>query len=629
MTAAGPAAGRASSARALLFFWLVCAGYLLPFIDRGWIPHDEGTHAQSAERVAQGELPHRDFDEGYTGGLSYLHAFGFTLFGTNLLSLRIVLYLSVLVFIPVVYAIARRAASPLVAGVVTLTCVAWTVPNYFASMPSWYNLFFATFGAYALLRHVETGGRRWLFLAGLWAGLSILVKIVGLYDVAAVLLFLAYREQTLASAREPGGRRSVAFALFKSAVGIVFVLLLLFVFRARHEPMDVLHFLLPGAALVALVIRSEWREGTGRSSDRLRELARLVVPFAAGAALPLLAFAVPYLVSSSIGALFYGVFVRPQRQIETAFLPFPSAWTLLAAIPYATVLAFPRLGMPRRRAGAILAVAVLLGALLLAGTSRGGYAWIWNSARSLAVVAVLVGCVRLAARGTSLGLARRQELFLLLSLAAFVSLVQFPYSAPIYLCYAAPLVALAILFLVAGEPGRVGWIHFGALVFYLAFAILFMNPGYVYFLGGAPIRYRADGRLAFDRGKLRVPSTEAQTYTELVAAVAEKAKGGFLYAGPDSPEVYFLCGRRNLTRIFFERLSGVDTRISIDPVNGIRVDSSSDTVRRVFEREDVKAIVWNRSPQFTHGLWRVYRDRLNERFPHSREIGKFILMWRD
>ena len=73
-------------------------------------------------------------------------------------------------------------------------------------MPSWYNLFFATFGAAALLRYLEVRTRRWLFVAGVCGGLSILMKVIGAYYIAGVLLFLAFLEQSESS--EKGSEKS-------------------------------------------------------------------------------------------------------------------------------------------------------------------------------------------------------------------------------------------------------------------------------------------------------------------------------------------------------------------------------------------------------------------------------------
>jgi hypothetical protein len=488
-------------------------------------------------------------------------------------------------------------------------------------MPSWYNLFLATLGAWALLRHVESGRLSWIFLAGLAAGLSVLVKIIGLYDVAAVLLFLAWREQSLASA-DPiiaGGSRSTSFAILKTAVGGVFVLLLWMAFRTRSQPVDMLHFVVPGAAMAALLVAAEWRDGRGRLGARLGGLLKLGLPFASGFAIPVGTFVGVYAAAGSLPALWEGVFVRPQRQIATASLGFPDPWTLLACVPFAAVLAFPRLATRYPRRIALPAVIAALAALLALGGTFDGYRWIWNSARSLDVVAVLVGCAWLRRHGDAIGSVRRQQLYLLLALAACIGLVQYPFSSPIYFCYAVPFTILAIAFLSAWEPLPVRWIHACALVFYLGFALLWMNPGYVFFLGGAPIRYHADGALNFPRGGIRIGAKEARAYNDLVAEVGARAgAAGEIFAGPEAPEVYFLCRKRNLTRVFFEGVSGIRPG-----------SKNAEQLRPVFDRDDVKVIVWNRSPEFTHGLWRVYREQLWARFPHSKEIGKYTVMWRD
>src|SRR5262245_53315826 len=117
----------------LAILWAASALYLWQFVDGGWIPHDDGTLAHSAERVLRGELPHRDFDELYTGGLTYLHAVAFRAFGERLLAMRLLLLAATLAWVPAVYAIARRFVPPLVGGLVALTALVWSTPNYFAS----------------------------------------------------------------------------------------------------------------------------------------------------------------------------------------------------------------------------------------------------------------------------------------------------------------------------------------------------------------------------------------------------------------------------------------------------------------------------------------------------------------
>ena len=83
----------------LIIIWILSAVYVFTFVDRGWIPHDDGSLAQMAERVLGGELPHRDFDEIYTGGLSFLYAVAFKILGLKLISIRIVFFLFFLLII--------------------------------------------------------------------------------------------------------------------------------------------------------------------------------------------------------------------------------------------------------------------------------------------------------------------------------------------------------------------------------------------------------------------------------------------------------------------------------------------------------------------------------------------------
>lgn len=598
--------------------WAISGMYAFALADRGWIPHDEGTIAQSAQRVLSGELPHRDYDEGYTGGLTWVHAVAFRVLGVRLFSLRLVLFVLFLAFVPTVYAIALRVARPASAGLLTLLAVAWSVPNYFASLPSWYNLFLATFGVFALVRHVDTGRRRWLVAAGVCAGLSVLCKVVGLYDIAAVVLFLVYREQRLAAARPgaEGGGLSPFLAL-KVVGGGLFLGAVVGLLRGRLEPMDGIHFLCPAAAIVGFLVWSEWKEGKGSMAERWREVWNLFAPFAVGVCVPLAFFLVPYLRAGAVPDLLQGVFVRPLRQIETARRPFPPPSTLWPAAPYALLLAFPGAFVSMRRRSATIAFAFLLGLGLVCAAHESVYQVIWDSARSIAVVAVLVGCGRLAWLAGRAGPAEadRQVAFLLICATALVSFVQFPFSAPIYFCYVAPLAALAVAATIGLEPQAPRPLHMSVLVFYLLFAAAWMNPGYIFNLGHHPAKYLADAPLALARAGLRVPAADARVYEALVAEIRRRAGDGQIYAGPDCPEVYFLGGYGNPTRDFFDFM---------EPLYG-RIDS----ILRLIDERQIKVVVLNRSPDFSRPPAPELQAAIRERFPRSVEIGKFTLFWRD
>ena len=115
-----------------------------------------------AERVLLGELPHRDFDGMYSGGLELFHALAFKLFGTRLISLRMAIFVVFLPTVPLLYRMGRRLGGPISASVAVLLAVAWGLPNYTSAMPSWYNLFLAIYGTAALFEFMEDGRKPWL-----------------------------------------------------------------------------------------------------------------------------------------------------------------------------------------------------------------------------------------------------------------------------------------------------------------------------------------------------------------------------------------------------------------------------------------------------------------------------------
>ena len=589
---------------------MACAVYAAAYLDRGWIPHDEGTIALAAERLLSGELPHRDYDEPYTGALTGIHALAFRGLGMRLISLRLVLAAGYLLFVVTVFAIALRLVPPNAAFLLALAAAAWSVPNYFASLPSWYNLFLAAFAGYALLRHTETARRRWLFAAGLAVGFSIALKVVGLYVVPAVMLFLAFREQEISAGggRTPIRQRLLLLAMLALAGLSLLTVMAVFFIRTPFATRRAVHFVLPSAALVIFLFVSEWRRGGGRSVDRLRALAREAWSFSAGVLLPLAFLVLPYALSGSLGALWRGIAVIPARQIQTAVTPLPGLeWLGLAAALGLFLVFPPRAGLVRWAAAAF---AALMAALLLATGSPGPYRIVWSVVRGAGAVVPVAAAVALL-RQPGLATQRRQALYLLSCLFAFAALVQFPFSAPIYFCYAAPLLLLAAAAfpLPPRSLARVAAACF--LGFLVLFATIRMHPGYVFALGRFPGVYEADGGLRGGRGGLRVPRADAVLYGDLIAAL-ESAPKGWIWAGPDSPEVYFLSGRRNPTRHFFEHVSD---------------DYGDDAaLLRLLDQRRIQTVVVHREPQFSAPPSERLLRELARRYPHRMDLGRFLLL---
>ena len=149
------AGNRRASVAVAALVTVVVGLYCWQRLGRGWVPHDEGTIAQSAERVLRHEVPHHDFIDVYTGGLSYLNAWAMQAFGLSLRAPREVLFILFVGWVPLLYYCIAKFVSPLTAGGLTLLAVMWSYPMYPAALPSWYILFLATLGIAALLRYID------------------------------------------------------------------------------------------------------------------------------------------------------------------------------------------------------------------------------------------------------------------------------------------------------------------------------------------------------------------------------------------------------------------------------------------------------------------------------------------
>jgi hypothetical protein len=599
-----------------LLAWAAAAFYLWRFTGRGWIPHDDGMLAQIAERILAGELPHRDFDDPYTGGLGYLHALAFMAFGVRILSLRILLFLTALAWMPAVFVVARRFVSPSGAALVTAAAVVWTVPNYFASMPSYYNLFFATWGTVALLHHLDTKSRVPLFIAGLCGGLSFIVKSSGVYFVGAAIMFLLYREQL--EHRGTQGRSLLVLGT-KAVFGVLFVTALAGLVAARPGATDLLHFFAPGASLIALLLWTEWSDGRGPAGERMRRTVHLMWPFVIGVVLPLALFISPYVLSGSVGAWYEGVLVAPRARFYAATADLPALVTMLAALPYGFVLiagAIRGRVLARRWGIVMLAATAFVAVSAVAGGAVDPlYRLVWYSVRHLTLPIVLAGCLVLASDDKrSLSLSTRQELYLLASLAALMPLVQIPFSAAIYFCYAAPFVLLAGLAVVRNSSTQHHWVHPVLLSAYLAFAVIWTNTNYVWTLGAYHIGYRFVGTAILPRAGITMMAGDRAEYATLVALIHQANQGKrYIYAGPDCPEVYFLSGTSNPTRTLYEFLGpATNTRETVD----------------LLDRHGIDVVVINRNPGFSGQMSRTLARALERRYPHSAEAGRFVVRWR-
>lgn len=611
------ARGLARWSWSFLVLWTLVMLYLGSGADAYWVPDDEGLLGQTAERILAGDLPHRDFADPYTGGLGLLHALAFKLLGIDLIVLRYQLLFFAALWIPLLYACASRFTGTPGALAVTTLAVVWSLPNYPAAMPSWYSLFLATGGLLALLRYLERDSRWWLFVAGVAGGISILIKISGLYFVAAALLSLVAR-----SAHVPAGSGSARGTAWYQVIALggltSFGLALLLLVKHDLTPAHIFHLVLPGAALALLAAREVRRTVPGAGTARLRELLVDAGVLVGGVLPPLVAFTIPYLATDSVGALVHGVFVAPAARIaNAAFPPRPVAASLPAL---GLMLMIWLLDCDDRRARSLsLGAVIALMGLALIPRGTGTLFWLgWLAMSQQVPLVVAAGCALLAKRADGMSQAYRDPAWLrtyaCLAVAALISLMQYPFAAPIYFCYAAPLVILAAtaVWQLAGRPRARGAI--AAVIAMSLFAVGWMNVGAEQMLWYGLRPRVAVVPLDIPRASLRVPAAEADEYRAVTNELRKRARGGYTYAGPEAPEIYFLAGLRNPTRILLEF---ADSTAGAEP-----------EMDRLRER-GVTAVAINRLPKFSRPFRPSVQAALVEEFPVSVEIGRFTVRWKE
>jgi hypothetical protein len=586
-----------------LLGWFAVSAFLWSRLDRIWNPHDEGVWAHPAERVLRGELPFKDFNTGYSGGADVLNALAMRLFGVNLLSPRLMLFLFFLLFLGALYYVARGflprgpAAAVMVLGGVS------SVPQHPPVMPSWYNLFFAVFALAFIVRYERGSSAGWLLVSGLCAGLSVWVKITGLYLVGGVLLGMGL--WVSAEAPSEGNERDLAWV--GTLVPAVALIWMQWQVAVRDNPAtEIFHFLLPTAALcvsIAVVTR--------RRSVPILALARswlrLATPFMLGFLAVITAWGGYYWSEGALPELIEGVLVRPSRFVDMSYVPPPgiehTLLGLLGSVPL--VLVHLRNG----RLGARWAwVAVACGALLVCFALGGLKAMAnatFSTTRPWVVVACLWAAIRTCERFPGRGARmERRMVGMLASVLALTSLIQVPQALDVYVFFTAPILILTVAALAV--PQRL----FGFPAFTAAYVL------YLGWLVANSQNLIADftTRLPMERGHLRVGPEDAAVYGAVVNFVQENSAGRYILAVPDAPQIYFLSGRENPTRSMLDHLEDPAERLA--------------EVREALRAGLPDLVVFQNKSSLAPGLDPQMKVLLEEAFPEAREIGHFTVRTR-
>jgi hypothetical protein len=521
-------------------FWWTTLAMALAALDlsqhlfRNWVAFDEGAMGQAAALVRGGAWPHRDFTDIYSGGLALLDAGAQWLFGDDLRSLRIPLGIAAIAWVGVLAACFRRFVSPAAAAGLALVAFLWGPPLYTAAMPSWYLLFLATGVVWALLRWHESQEVRWWGLVGLLVGLAIFIKINALFLLAASGCVL------LLDDRIRSGWLGAGLVLLGVAGACATV--------SRGWPMGTAAMLfLPLVALAVASLRHDRGVVEGPAADFRRTL-RPGAWLALGLGVVLVPWLGVYAATGALAPLIDGMLVLPFKRTAFAALVPPAFWLPdLVAIGLLGWAIFGRWTEERAARAAVLFLAFAFFAIEAARRSPDWVVFFgWREIRILGLTALLAtAVVRWRERGPEV-----RPIMIVGWVAAWFALLQYPFGAPNYLAYVAPLLLLAGTAAAARTIPRV----LGAAIA-LALALWTTGVdhdqpltilGYGHFSPPRPLAV-----LDLPRGGLRVPEHEAIWYLS-IDEVLDRWDAKTIIAGPDAPEIYYFTGRPFQGREFFE-----------------------------------------------------------------------------
>jgi hypothetical protein len=579
----------------------------------GWFRHDDGSLAHMAERVLQGELPHRDFADLYTGLLSLANAALFAVLGEDMYTLRVPLFVLFLVFSACFYALARRFLNPGWSYVATLFAIGWSVPVYPAPMPSWYLLFLSTIGTYAVVRFFETDAKSWLLLGGLCGGTAVAIKIVGIWFVVAVVLALLLGPTTERAARgsQPPSRVQ-AVALIATA--LVAAGLVVAVLSGNLGAGEIGGLLIPIIVLcgaVGLVGVRVWRgEADARGGGSLGHVAW----FMAAVLLPFVALAAPYLATGGFADLVKGVLVSPQSRFEFASFGMPNPATLLWAVPLVAAFAARRRVSERSRLVIDVTVTTVLLFAAVTASTWPSYQILWNTVRALAPVIVVIGAAVVVARRSPP--ADHNPLFsLYLLVGGFALLLQFPFAAPVYFCYVAPLMLLAALPVLKRLGGLTGLLPAALLVVLSVFGLRQLDSQTILTLGLA-YHEQAPGVVLDDqRANIRVSPETKSAYDRVLRLLEHhEVAGRPIFAGPDAPEIYFLARATNVTPSILDFLESTGA-------------TRGDRLVQMLEAQNISVVVLNHRPLQSPRLDASTVQSIRAMYANAEHVGRFEVRW--
>ncbi len=179
---------------------LLAAAYFSPSATRFLNAADEGYLLYNFERVARGDIPHRDFYDIYGALTHFLGGGLFKLFGVKLLPMRIFVIGLMALMAGLIFLIGCRVMPRRFAFLGSVFFMFYWGSSFFPKILYGNHCahFLALLSVLCAVAYTDSGKKSWILMAGFCAGTGILFKLpTGVFNLMVIGLFLSLKEQFL------------------------------------------------------------------------------------------------------------------------------------------------------------------------------------------------------------------------------------------------------------------------------------------------------------------------------------------------------------------------------------------------------------------------------------------------
>lgn len=163
--------------KTVLFVFFAGLAYMLFFSRYGIDIHDEGFHLYVSNMILKGLVPYRDFPIHSSPGSFFAQALIFKIFSPSLIVGRLSVVAIGTSIIILLFNITKYLVSSIYFAVIpSILFIFWGVSHLRHPWYGWYGLLTGLLFAYFMLKYIKIKKNRYLFLAGLFCGITIFMK---------------------------------------------------------------------------------------------------------------------------------------------------------------------------------------------------------------------------------------------------------------------------------------------------------------------------------------------------------------------------------------------------------------------------------------------------------------------